>query len=244
MKASAPEQRPEGFPGQRLVIIPPAIAAQASRRPVTRDLCVTHIGHFSAAGGHHVERPQGTPQHIVIACLSGKGSCVLRDQETNDRARRPAVSTSTGTSCLQCEPAVTMDDLLDALPGPAGERLPRYAGCLAGESRWCRCVDPAVLFEAFEDTFRHATHGFSEAAMAGLSTSFARLLGLAKVNQRSPGIQIPASGEPAAQGAGDDARGSSPVHGRSRNWRCNPMSASRISPNSAAAKPACRLSAC
>lgn len=47
--------------------------------------------------------------------------------------------------------------------------------------------DPAVLVEAFEDTFRHATHGFSEAAMTGLSTAFGRLLGLAKVHQRAAG---------------------------------------------------------
>ena len=81
MQATQPEKRPEGFPGQRLVIIPPAIAVQASRQPVTRDLCVTHIGTFAAAGGHYVERPHGTPQHILIACVSGSGSCILAGQE-------------------------------------------------------------------------------------------------------------------------------------------------------------------
>jgi len=45
------------------------------------------------------------------------------------------------------------------------------------------------MAEAFEDTFRHATHGFGEAAMTGLSTAFARLLGLVKVHQRVSGTR-------------------------------------------------------
>ena len=49
--------------------------------------------------------------------------------------------------------------------------------------------DPAVLIDAFEDTFRHATHGFSESAMTGLSTAFGRLFGLAKVHQRADGFR-------------------------------------------------------
>jgi mannose-6-phosphate isomerase-like protein (cupin superfamily) len=81
IKPAPPEKRPEGFPGQRLVIIPPAIAIESSRRPVTRDLCVTHIGSFVATGGHYVERPHGTSQHILIACISGKGSCKLAGRD-------------------------------------------------------------------------------------------------------------------------------------------------------------------
>jgi transcriptional regulator GlxA family with amidase domain len=49
--------------------------------------------------------------------------------------------------------------------------------------------DPGVLFDAFEDTIRHANHGFGEAALTGLSTAFARLLGLAKVHQVAAGTR-------------------------------------------------------
>ena len=186
MNPSVLEKRPEGFPGQRLVIIPPDIAVQASRKPVTRDLCVTHIGHFSAAGSHYVERPHGTSQHILIACLSGSGSCVLRDQESKlepgdllflpprERHVYSANPRSPWTIFWMHFRGLRAEDYLDLLG--------------VSPSRPVASVDdPAVLFEAFEDTFRHATHGFSEAAMAGISTSFARLLGLARVHQRSPG---------------------------------------------------------
>lgn len=186
MKPAPPEKRPEGFPGQRLVIIPPAIVVEASRRPVIRDLCVTHIGTFVAAGGHYVERPHGTSQHILIACISGKGSCTLAGRD------------------WQLEPG----DLLFLPPREqhsysANPRSPwtifwmHFRGLRAadhlenlGVSTTNPIVsvdDPAALIEAFEDSFRHATHGFSEAAMTGLSTAFGRLLGLAKVHQRAPG---------------------------------------------------------
>lgn len=184
MCATVPEQRPEGFPGQRLMIIPAAIAVQAARQPVTRDLCVTHIGTFSAASGHYVERPNGTPQHILIACLSGSGSCILAGQEHQ----------------------VVAGDLLFLPPRKAhvygatprapwtifwihfrGQRAGDYLSSLGVSSTQPLVTvdDPAVLVEAFEDTYRHTHHGFNEASMTGLATAFARLLGLARVHQRT-----------------------------------------------------------
>jgi AraC-like DNA-binding protein len=49
--------------------------------------------------------------------------------------------------------------------------------------------DPNVIFDAFEDTFRHTTHGFGRASMTGLSTAFIRLLGLIRIHQRSVGTR-------------------------------------------------------
>jgi AraC-like DNA-binding protein/mannose-6-phosphate isomerase-like protein (cupin superfamily) len=186
MKTTSPEKRPEGFPGQRLVIIPPAIAVQASRRPVTRDLCVTHIGTFVAAGGHFVERPHGTSQHILIGCISGSGSCELEGREWNlepgdllflpprERHIYSATPRSPWTIFWLHFRGLRAEDYLANLGVSIANPV-------------VSVDDPAVLIEAFEDIFRHATHGFGDAAMTGLSTSFARLLGLAKVHQVAPG---------------------------------------------------------
>jgi len=186
MNPVSQEKRPEGFPGQRLIIIPPAIAVQASRRPVTRDLCVTHIGTFVAASGHYVERPHGTSQHILIACISGNGSCMLNDREwklgpgdllflpPRERHLYRANPASPWTIFWVHFRGLRVDDYLENLG--ACPALPVIS-----------VDDPAVLIEAFEDTFRHTAHGFSDAAMTGLSTAFARLLGLAKVHQKASG---------------------------------------------------------
>lgn len=179
-------RRPEGFPGQRLVILPPAIVVQAARQPLTRDLCVTHIGHFSAAGGHYVERHHGTSQHILIACLAGAGTCFLNGQEWR-------LEPGDALFLPPREPHVYHAD--ERSPWTIfwvhfrGLRAVDYLTSLgvSASSPVLTVADPAVLLEAFEDTFRHVTHGFGEAALTGLTTAFARLLGLAKVHQRAAG---------------------------------------------------------
>jgi AraC family transcriptional regulator of arabinose operon len=188
MKSTVPEQRPEGFPGQRLVIIPPLIAIEASRRPITRDLCVTHIGHFSAAKGHYVERPRGTSQHILIACLSGRGSCRLDEQKWSLAPGDLLFLPPRGHHVYEANPGSPWTIFWIHFRGLRAEDHLESLGVTA--ARPITSVDnPTIMFEAFEDTFRHVLHGFSDAAMTGLSTAFARLLGLAKVHQHVAGLR-------------------------------------------------------
>jgi AraC-like DNA-binding protein len=186
MPNKPPDKRPEGFPGQRLVIIPPAIAVQASRLSITRDLCVTHIGTFVAAGGHYVERSHGTSQHILIACISGNGSCTLDGREwtlsPGDLLFLPPREAHTYSS----DPLAPWTIFWIHFRGQRASDYLTSLGVTAARPV-VSVDDPAVLIEAFEDTFRHATHGFGEAAMTGLATAFARLLGLARVHQVAAG---------------------------------------------------------
>lgn len=182
------EQRPEGFPGQRLVIVPPEIVAEAGRLPVTRDLCITHIGHFSAASGHHVERPQGTEEHILIACLSGAGSCRLRDREWRLHAGNLLFLPPRQHHVYRADPNFPWTIFWIHFRGRQARDHLANLGVDTGHPVLA-VDDAAVMAEAFEDTFRHATHGFGEAAMTGLSTAFGRLLGLAKVHQRAVGAR-------------------------------------------------------
>lgn len=186
MSADSAAKRPEGFPGQRLVIVPRHLVAAASRQALTRDLCVTHIGHFTAAGGHFVDRPHGTPQHIMIACLAGTGTGSIGGKEL----------------------AMGPGDILFLTPRKAhmyradnrspwtifwvhfrGLRAEDYLAALGIHAHHpvCSVDDAAVLSDAFEDTFRHVTHGFGEAALIGLSTAFSRMLGLLKVHHATTG---------------------------------------------------------
>jgi AraC family transcriptional regulator, arabinose operon regulatory protein len=188
MKVSPFERRSEGFPGQRLVIVPPAIVIQASKQPVTRDLCVTHIGHFSAAGAHYVDRPQGTSQHILIACVSGRGSAILDDQEWKLGPGDLLFSPPNHPHIYSSDPRSPWTIFWMHFCGHrAGDYLDLLGVSLT--SPVVSVGDPGILFEAFEDTFRHATHGFNASATAALSTSFARLLGLANVHQRTAGTK-------------------------------------------------------
>jgi hypothetical protein len=64
-------RQPEGFDGQRLVVVPSEVVRRAARLPVTRDLAVTHLGHF-------VRRPRGAGQWVMIYCLDGAGAAETR----------------------------------------------------------------------------------------------------------------------------------------------------------------------
>jgi len=65
--------RAEGFEGQCLCRVPPAVLRRMRQRPHTRDFQVTDLGYFPVTEGHRVERPAGTNQHILILVENGCG---------------------------------------------------------------------------------------------------------------------------------------------------------------------------
>ncbi|MDR1238011.1 MAG: hypothetical protein LBK28_07200, partial [Propionibacteriaceae bacterium] len=67
----------DGFPGERLRVLPRPLVKEALLRPVTRRLLVTDVGFFPRAAHHGRQRPNGTGEAIIIACASGRGWCDL-----------------------------------------------------------------------------------------------------------------------------------------------------------------------
>lgn len=65
----------EGFPGQRLHVLPRPRVVQALREPGTSHLVVTDCGYFPDARAHGMTRPVGVDQAIVIVCTRGRGWC-------------------------------------------------------------------------------------------------------------------------------------------------------------------------
>lgn len=68
-------QKGEGFPGQRIVVLPQAVVARAMRHPILRHLLPTDAGYFPRATGHLRERKAGVEQSIFIYCVRGSGWC-------------------------------------------------------------------------------------------------------------------------------------------------------------------------
>lgn len=67
----------DGFPGQRMRVLPRPVVARALGAPATAQILVTDVGFFPHAVLHGRARPRGAPQNIVIICASGHGMCVL-----------------------------------------------------------------------------------------------------------------------------------------------------------------------
>jgi AraC family transcriptional regulator of arabinose operon len=76
----AQTEKGEGFPGQRIVILPRRVVAKALEHPLLRGLLPTDVGYFPKAGGHRFERKVGVDQAIFIYCTHGRGWCDLAGQ--------------------------------------------------------------------------------------------------------------------------------------------------------------------
>ncbi|WP_111765944.1 AraC family transcriptional regulator [Nakamurella deserti] len=71
----------DGFPGQRLRVLPRPAVGQALSAPLTGRLLVTDAGHFPHAAQHGMTRPDGVPQTVVILCSSGLGAVTVDGAE-------------------------------------------------------------------------------------------------------------------------------------------------------------------
>jgi AraC family transcriptional regulator of arabinose operon len=65
----------EGFPGQRLRVLPPDVVRTALAAGMTRRVLVTDAGYYPNALHHGATRPHGSWGTIVIAVSSGRGAC-------------------------------------------------------------------------------------------------------------------------------------------------------------------------
>jgi AraC-like DNA-binding protein len=64
---------PDGFPGQRIQVLPRPLVRRMRAEPITERLLVTDAGYFPHAAGHGRSRPDGAPEAIVIICTEGSG---------------------------------------------------------------------------------------------------------------------------------------------------------------------------
>jgi len=71
-------EKPEGFPGQRIVRLPRTVVARARHHPLLAEICPTDVGYFPSACGHLRERTVGIDQTIFIYCTKGAGWCEIK----------------------------------------------------------------------------------------------------------------------------------------------------------------------
>ena len=76
----------DGFPGQRLHVLPHPLVREALQRPPTSRLLVTDAGYFPHASRHGRVRRTGSAQTIVIVCTEGAGWCDLDGRPHDIRA--------------------------------------------------------------------------------------------------------------------------------------------------------------
>jgi AraC family transcriptional regulator, arabinose operon regulatory protein len=70
----------EGFLGQRIIVLPKKIVSTIKKNQLIDKLYFTDIGFFPNASHHHVERKNGSRQHILIYCYKGEGIITFEDK--------------------------------------------------------------------------------------------------------------------------------------------------------------------
>src|SRR3569833_424839 len=69
--------KPEGFAGERLVVVPRPVVSVALRQPLLKHLLPTDAGFYPRALGHKCTREKGCPEAVFIYCARGSGWCEM-----------------------------------------------------------------------------------------------------------------------------------------------------------------------
>lgn len=64
----------DGFEHERIMVLPRPLVRDSLKNADGGDLITTDIGYFPAASRHHVARPQGCPEWVLIYCVKGSGA--------------------------------------------------------------------------------------------------------------------------------------------------------------------------
>ena len=70
-----------GFKGERFLYIPTPEIEQLEANPLTNDLYIYSMGHFSHAAHHYIDRPEGCDEELLIYCKGGCGHIRLYGHE-------------------------------------------------------------------------------------------------------------------------------------------------------------------
>ena len=176
-------EKPEGFPGQRIVVLPREVVARALQQPLLRGLLPTDVGYFPKATGHLRERIIGVDQAIFIYCAQGGGWCDMAGQHQEVRVGELLVvppNTPHAYGADEAQPwtipwvhaaGTNVGYYLEEL-GVSAERPVLYLG------------DDPQLRSLFEEVLEVVEHGYAPAQLLCASHALAHLLGVMILHRR------------------------------------------------------------
>jgi AraC family transcriptional regulator, arabinose operon regulatory protein len=170
-------QKPEGFAGQRLAVVPRPILATALQAPLIRSLMPTDAGFYPKAKGHTCVRERGCPETIFIYCCEGNGWCEIAGtmhQITRNQLLVLPASIPHVYGAGKNEPWTIY--WFHAV----GSHLPLYLKMLGATAE--KPVVPlggdVQLLSLFEDMLEELEHGFTMAHLLYASHALTHLMGL------------------------------------------------------------------
>jgi len=173
----------EGFPNQRLVVLPAGVRSRCSNLPLVQQLYVTHIGSYPLAPHHFVEREAGARQAILIYCLSGLGQLRLEDKEFK-------VDKGSALLIPPNLPHVYFADRDDPwsifwvhFSGKQASDVSTVLGA-SPDDPVVHVPDTQLVLQAFEDVYACLNYNFSDAGLLLMSSKLMNLFSTIRLHRR------------------------------------------------------------
>jgi AraC-like DNA-binding protein len=170
-------EKQEGFPGERLVVVPRPVVVVAIKEPLLRPLLPTDAGYYPNARGHKCTRAKGCPETVFIYCARGGGWCEMA-------GRRHEVSKDQLLVIPAGLPHVYGASKRDPWTihwfHAVGENVPHYLEKLGvkAEKPVVRLGGNVQLFSLFEEVLRMLEHGSTLTHLTYAAHSLTHLMGV------------------------------------------------------------------
>jgi AraC-like DNA-binding protein len=191
-------EKHEGFPGQRLVVVPRPVVAVALQQPLLKHLLPTDAGFYPRAYGHKCTREKGCPEAVFIYCAGGNGWCEVaerRHEVTQDQLLVIPAGTPHVYGAAKKEPWTI--HWFHAV----GTNVPFYLERLEVTQR--KPVVPlggdVRLFSLFEDVLEGLEHGSTLTHLIYAAHSLSHLMGVILRHKEEFGHGEADAGERAAK---------------------------------------------
>lgn len=172
----------EGFPGQRLVVVPPMIVEHALKLPVCRWLMPTHIGSFDHARNHFVARAKGVQEQVLIVCLEGEGFVRIGPRSWSMRQGGAVLLPPGQKHQYGADEGRPWSILWVHFEGEGSEDYRRML-LMDETDPVFQMRDLVTVIDAFEETFRHVLGGYRDVDLIGLATACGRFFGCCRLQR-------------------------------------------------------------
>lgn len=171
----------EGFPRQRLTVIPTQVVRRCQALPITRQLHITHLGQFPQAPRHYVDRPQGTPQTILIYCLEGQGQTRIGSAEYTINREQALIIPPETSHMYRASAQDPWSIFWIHFDGSAsGEIIEAIAP--KPQQPVLSVPDFRSIRQAFEDIYSCINYNYADAGLLAMTTEFLRLISKIRLN--------------------------------------------------------------
>ena len=178
----------EGFPGQRVTVIPEDVEQRCRLLPMVRHLYITDLGSYPSAPNHYVKRKQGVSSAVLIYCSNGRGFLTI-DHTTHDiRRGHLTVIPPETPHTYQADAFEPWSIFWIHFTGEQTESLLSSMGVDANRPG-LYVPDTRLMQNAFEDVYACLNYHYSNAGLLAMTSELLRLFSLAKLHLSFPNPQ-------------------------------------------------------